>query len=279
MLATKHELDKDGVVLIGKLAKTFVETYEELYYRGEVERLPVCGVNIHYLLHVEQHIRDCGPACYWWQFPMERYCGIIKPYARSKSRLSVSLSNAILLNEHLNHYRFVQPASHTETDSFSGPELLDSITGIKRINMQAEHQCWLPSLGYLLQTHAQSLTIYYFLRCRLRPDLTIGSMKQSRSGINRANYVVCYCTDDRSPLRFGEVKVFADISGFGYWARIKRLGNRVQIDYDARLAYCSGREGTSEWIKVDCIKSLAGTIRKKRDRALYFVTDYDVYSH
>ena len=41
---------------------------------------PVCSVNVHYLLHLPAYIRDCGPARYWWQFPMERFCGRVGGY-------------------------------------------------------------------------------------------------------------------------------------------------------------------------------------------------------
>ena len=71
-------LDKSDIDGVDQLAKYFVQTFGILYYRGDPERLQVCTINIHSLLHFSIHIRDCGPACYWWQFHMERFCGILK---------------------------------------------------------------------------------------------------------------------------------------------------------------------------------------------------------
>ena len=66
------------LMVLTSLPKYFVQTFETLYYRGDPERLQVCTINIHSLLHFSLYIRDCGPACYWWQFNMERFCGILK---------------------------------------------------------------------------------------------------------------------------------------------------------------------------------------------------------
>ena len=90
------------------LTITFIRKYEELYYYQKSSYLSVYSVNIHYLLHLASHIQDYGPARYWWQFPMERYCGIIKPMARSKSQLSISLANRVIIDEYLHHIRFTR---------------------------------------------------------------------------------------------------------------------------------------------------------------------------
>ena len=106
-LATKWQMNEEDCQQVASLCVQFVKEYEELYYCGKEGNLPNCHINIHYLLHLGQYIKDCGPACYWWQFVMERYCGIIKPLARSKSQLNASLSNAIILREHLYNLRFI----------------------------------------------------------------------------------------------------------------------------------------------------------------------------
>lgn len=109
-LATKQQLSQSEVDLIGVLCTCFLQSYELLYYQNNERRMKLCTVNFHCLMHLRQHLMDAGPACYWWQFPMERYCGIIVPMARSKSRISQSLMNALVVTEHLNHYNFVIPA-------------------------------------------------------------------------------------------------------------------------------------------------------------------------
>jgi len=94
---TQHSIDETELATLEELTADFVRNYERLYYRGEPRRLPVCLVNIHYLVHLVAHIRDCGPLRYCWQFPMERYCGIIKLMFRSKSRLNTSLAYGVTL--------------------------------------------------------------------------------------------------------------------------------------------------------------------------------------
>jgi hypothetical protein len=88
-LATQRLIKETELVTLDELTANFVRSYERLYYRREPKRLPVFSVNIHYLVHLASHIRGCRPMRYCWQYPMERYCGIIKPImARSKSQLS-----------------------------------------------------------------------------------------------------------------------------------------------------------------------------------------------
>lgn len=91
---------------IRRLCIKFVRGFETLYYRCEASRISVCRINTHFLLHLADYVQDCGPACYWWQYTMERFCGIIKPMARSKSQLNSSLTNALIKAELINHARF-----------------------------------------------------------------------------------------------------------------------------------------------------------------------------
>ena len=78
-LATQHTIWWSELCTVSFLCSYFIQNYERLYYQNDPQQLPVCTVNIHYLAHLAAHIQDCGPAQYWWQFPMERYCGIVKP--------------------------------------------------------------------------------------------------------------------------------------------------------------------------------------------------------
>ena len=51
-----------------------------IYYQDNPQRLPVCTLPLHALLHITQSIRQCGPVWCYWAFPMERYGGhIVKP--------------------------------------------------------------------------------------------------------------------------------------------------------------------------------------------------------
>ena len=61
-LATGYSISYAETAQVAKLAEDFVHLYEQLYYWGEQERLSVCIVNVHYLVHFAAYIRDCGPA-------------------------------------------------------------------------------------------------------------------------------------------------------------------------------------------------------------------------
>ena len=108
-LATQHSVRQADIEILRSLVQRFVETFESLYYQEDPKKLSVCSVNVHYLLHLPDYIQDCGPAWGYWQFAMERFCGTIKPQARSKSQLSASLSNSLLKTEIINHTPFLQP--------------------------------------------------------------------------------------------------------------------------------------------------------------------------
>ena len=165
-LCTKHTLSADDIPLIKQLAINFVQGYERIYYGGDIDRLPVCTINIHSLLHFSDYVLDCGPACYWWQFPMERYCGVIKPRARSKSQLSSSVSNAVLIIEHLNHLRFtptgrsIKPEADTESEEF--PRLLD---GFRMALARHQRESLFHFIGQQVRPHPSTSIIGLLNRC------------------------------------------------------------------------------------------------------------------
>jgi hypothetical protein len=264
-LATQHVLKEADVGRIAQWATQFVAGYERLYYRQESERLPVCGVNVHYLLHFSQYIKDCGPACYWWQFVMERYCGIIKPKARSKSQMNVSLANAVVINEHLNHFRFAQPRVEGVETPEQLPHLIDSysptLSAHQRRSLDAVLCC-------------QVKRIDGFKRCRIRDNLVIGSeVSQRRDGVNRASHRICYRSKEGQDVGFGEVRYFVQLGELGQWAWVRTLNG---LDVDRRRGVVSYEAfGSHKWIKVDWILSLIGVLR---DGGVNFiVTDVNIY--
>ena len=263
-LATRHSLLDTDIRHISELSIEFVRTYEQLYYRKEPDRLPVCTVNIHYLLHFADYIRDCGPARYWWQFPMERYCGIIKPKASSKSQLSTSLANAVIIAEHLNHVGFVVTKKSSQEETL--PRLLENFK---------------PQMSHfqfrLLQATLDLSTFNMegFKRCQLRRDLIIGSVQSQRhTDINRCNYRICYRQPDSHQFEFGEVQYFVRLSQFGDWAWIRCLQG-VDIDRLKGVASFLG-VGNFRWIRVDWILSLIGVLREAGVN--FIVTDIDLFS-
>jgi hypothetical protein len=180
-VATRHSLSRVDIDLLGALVSEFVQSFERLYFDGDSQKLPVCSVNIHYLLHLPLYIRDCGPGRYWWQFPMERFCGILKPHARSKSQLSVSAANALLISEHLNHIWFIR------SPSVVSPIQYPILDGSYKACLTSYQRCQLNRLC------GEVSDVVFFKRCRLRENLVIGSVRSQHHGdITRCNYRICY---------------------------------------------------------------------------------------
>jgi len=67
------------------------------YYRNDDQRLAACRISFHYILHVAESIKYCGPSWTHWQFPMERMCGILQPLVKSKIKPYSNLANTITL--------------------------------------------------------------------------------------------------------------------------------------------------------------------------------------
>ncbi|CAE6402042.1 unnamed protein product, partial [Rhizoctonia solani] len=62
----------------------YVEQFEEYYYQYDYDRLSVCRLTVHALLHVADDVLRCGPVWVAWSFSVERYCREIVGCAKSK---------------------------------------------------------------------------------------------------------------------------------------------------------------------------------------------------
>jgi Transposase family tnp2/Domain of unknown function (DUF4218) len=251
-LATKYTITEADISLLERITIDFVKKFEELYYRQEKKRLPVCSVNIHYLVHLVFHIRDCGPARYWWQFPMERYCGIIKPMARSKSQLNVSLANGVIVAEHLHHIQFFRDINMGPQAECSYPALLDpfqtDLTNYSKRLLTA----YIPGNN----------SIEFYKRCQLNRDLIVGSQhSQRRDDINRQNNRVCYQFPNQQSFMFATVLKFVQVIRQQRCLAWVRNYDGVDIDHVKRVASFA-REGSYCWIEAAWIKSVFGIMRE-----------------
>jgi len=67
------------------------------YYQHDNQRLAACRISFHYISHVADSIKYCGPSWTHWQFPMERVCGILQPLIKSRIRPYSNLANTLTL--------------------------------------------------------------------------------------------------------------------------------------------------------------------------------------
>src|SRR6266480_1432928 len=198
-LATQYTIQQSELHTVSALCSHFIQNYERLYYRNDPKRLSVCTVNIHYLAHLAAHIQDCGPARYWWQFPMEHYCGIIKPMGQSKVQLNASIANAVVTAELLHHAQLLQRTSEQIPANY--PLLLGRLR-----DEPSPHA--VRKLTYFLDME-NGFQPLLFRRCQLNSKLTIGSnSSQRRNDINRRDDLICYQTV-RQRWMFAQIIYFA----------------------------------------------------------------------
>ena len=53
-----------------------------------------------------ESIEDFGPCREYWQFPMERMCGMLIPLVKSQIHPYANLLNNLVLNERFNHLKY-----------------------------------------------------------------------------------------------------------------------------------------------------------------------------
>jgi hypothetical protein len=273
-LSTQLSLRRSEVDLLDDLVVRFVRSYEDIYYRRDPQRLSVCSVNVHYLLHFPAYIRDCGPARYWWQFPMERFCGILKPMAKSKSQLNTSLANRLVIAECLNHVQFSRLRSAPPPPTY--PILLDKSSDgpLPASQLSSSQRCQLNER----YGNGEITEVHFYKRGQISDDITVGSAKSQRRGdITRCKSRICYSRSEDSQMAFGIVKRFIEAVDSRHQCRkLAWIRTLSGIDVDHSKRTCSyGSEGTHCWIEVERIKSLIGIIREGGVK--YIVTDINLF--
>ena len=69
-----------------------------IYYQDNLNRLPVCTLPIHSLLHIADCIKGWGPVWCYWAFPMERFCGHLKRGGVTSKRYPYSSLDRYLMD-------------------------------------------------------------------------------------------------------------------------------------------------------------------------------------
>ncbi|KAF7349597.1 hypothetical protein MSAN_01685200 [Mycena sanguinolenta] len=115
----------------------WVRSYEKLYFQYKQERLPICPLTIHALLHIADSIKFTGPVWCYWAFPMERYCGSLQPGIRSRRFTWASLDRYVVekaqLTQIMTVYNAFSELSLVESQaqvpgSFSDPSYPSSLS-------------------------------------------------------------------------------------------------------------------------------------------------------
>ncbi|KAF2105475.1 hypothetical protein BDV96DRAFT_453667, partial [Lophiotrema nucula] len=72
MIVSRRSISKQDCDTISLLAVEFVQSFERIYYGDDDDFVSVCTVQVHYLLHLAQDIKQLGPAGHYAQWPHER---------------------------------------------------------------------------------------------------------------------------------------------------------------------------------------------------------------
>lgn len=77
---------------IRSLLNEFVSDFYRIFYRQEYEMLRVCKYTIHSVLHIADCLDWWGSAANFWQYPEERFCGMLVSAVKSRVHGSTNLS-------------------------------------------------------------------------------------------------------------------------------------------------------------------------------------------
>jgi len=80
--------------------------YRDYARVDDEDRSNIFLISFHYLLHVAESIEDFGPCRGYWQFPMERMCGMLIPLVKSQIHPYANLWNNLILNERFNSLKY-----------------------------------------------------------------------------------------------------------------------------------------------------------------------------
>ncbi|KAJ7218476.1 hypothetical protein GGX14DRAFT_533319 [Mycena pura] len=95
-LCLQFEISAADINTIETGMAAWVKEFERLYYQYERNRLPICTLPIHGLLHIAPSIRIVGPSWCYWAYPMERFCGSLLPAIKSRRYPWASIDRRIL---------------------------------------------------------------------------------------------------------------------------------------------------------------------------------------
>lgn len=197
------------------------------HYAPDDDTICAMRINIHILLHFADTIEKLGPSVCWWQFPIERYCGMVAGMLKSRVRPYENIARNMLLLEQVHHVRFM-PGFEPILDVMETPSRRRTKTAPDRdevfLGSFKPYRTGLPNnirnkvrhhyvtLGYPLQ----SMNEGSFIKCgRMdRKGVVFGSKEQyeNRAADNgRVNYTVALSVqvDRNERLRNAEVDPIA----------------------------------------------------------------------
>ncbi|CAG8482740.1 24125_t:CDS:2, partial [Gigaspora margarita] len=141
---------------------------KRLYVDDDIKRLPAFRITFHYLLHIQACIENCGPCWVYWQFPIERLCGMLQPMIQSNQHPYKNLMNNILLLDYFNYLRFVPTIyRHIFPLQQQKQYQIQQVVWIE----DGGEELWAPSLDYTLNDK-EFIALAKFYQANLNQPIT-----------------------------------------------------------------------------------------------------------
>ncbi|GBE87125.1 hypothetical protein SCP_1003720 [Sparassis crispa] len=106
-MCLEFEISRQDIAIVRAGFIKWVTTYERIYYQHSPERLGICPVTIHALLHIADSIETASPVWACWSFPMEHFCGYLQPAIKSRHFPFASIDRYLIDSACLEHIKML----------------------------------------------------------------------------------------------------------------------------------------------------------------------------
>ncbi|KIM21216.1 hypothetical protein M408DRAFT_110138, partial [Serendipita vermifera MAFF 305830] len=100
-LATSLEITPEMLEELDQSVREWHATYEELYYRYDMDRISACPLNVHAMIHISNDTRHAGPLSRIWEYVTERFMGQISRSIKSRRYPFAQLSETVKKREQM----------------------------------------------------------------------------------------------------------------------------------------------------------------------------------
>ncbi|CAB5200844.1 unnamed protein product [Rhizophagus irregularis] len=271
---TSNDLDK-----VQQLLLEFYKHYESDYYQKKEEKLSAMLMSFHYLLHVADSIKDCGPCWVSWQYPMERLCGMLLPLVHSKLHPYVNLANNVMLMEKINYLSYISASKHIIKNNSRKNWPQHKVFSLENY----DEELYFPSVIYSLdrRNELQKLIHFYsaileiskeeivssidnkcikYGRMRTKDGHYVGSSWIKRDKISRNNYCVAVIISEDKEL-FGEIIFYLVHKHLGESRMLAYIhwSNKI-INDQLGIKYFQGKSSKYGFIDISDIDRCVGFI-------------------
>jgi hypothetical protein len=168
-LCIQTSIDSEEVETIKKKLDTFYNHISNDYARIDREdRSNIYLISFHYLLHIAESIEDFGPCRGYWQFPMERMCGMLIPLVKSHVHPYANLWNNLVLNERFNHLKYKKKF-------------------YEHVFPQKKEKSWPPHVVFTSSLYEEGFEIYSPSREYILSSVELTKLKETYSAIFDVN--------------------------------------------------------------------------------------------